>query len=132
MPRVSIVILNWNGLYYLQRFLPSVMATQYANLDIVLADNASTDASVGFVQENFPSIRIIRLEKNLGFAGGYNEALKQVEADYFVLLNSDVEVSAGWIQPVIELMEADKSIGAVQPKILMETQRSRFEYAGAS
>lgn len=132
MPRVSIVILNWNGLYYLQRFLPSVLATQYDNLEIVLADNASTDTSVGFVQENFPSVTIIRLEKNLGFAGGYNEALKQVEADYFVLLNSDVAVSAGWVQPVIELMEADKSIGAVQPKILMETQRNRFEYAGAS
>lgn len=132
MPRVSIVILNWNGRYYLERFLPSVLATQYGNLEVVLADNASTDDSVAYVQSHFPSVKMVRLTENLGFAGGYNEALKSVEADYFVLLNSDVEVTPGWVAPVIDCMEKDRTIAACQPKILMETSKARFEYAGAS
>ncbi len=132
MPDIAIVILNWNGLSFLQQFLPSVLAHSPAYCRVCMADNASTDQSVAYVQERFPAVEIIRLQRNLGFAKGYNEALKQVKADYYVLLNSDVEVSAGWIEPVIDLMETDKTIGACQPKILMHSDRKHFEYAGAA
>ena len=131
-PKLAVVILNWNGRPFLQRFLPSVLATRYANLEIVVADNASTDDSVAFLRQHFPSVRIVSLSQNWGFARGYNEALQQVAADYYVLLNSDVEVQPDWVQPVIDLMEADPSIGACQPKILMEGHRDLFEYAGAA
>ncbi len=131
-PKVSIVILNWNGKKHLQQFLPFVLASTYSNVEVVLADNASTDDSVAFVESNYPQTKIIRLSENFGFAKGYNEALKQVEADYFVLLNSDVEVEANWIEPVIHLMEKDKSIGACQPKLRMYADRTLFEYAGAA
>jgi GT2 family glycosyltransferase len=131
-PKVSVVILNWNGKKHLQQFLPSVLASTYSNVEIVLADNASTDDSVDFVQKNYPEIKILRLSENFGFAKGYNEALKQVEADYFVLLNSDVEVESGWIEPVIELMESDTNIGACQPKLRMYADKRLFEYAGAA
>ena len=131
-PKVAVVILNWNGVKYLKKFLPSVMASTYPNLEIILGDNASTDQSVTFVKENFPSIRIVKNEKNFGFAGGYNLVLKQVEAEYFVLLNSDVEVSSGWIEPVIEMMQGDEQIAAAQPKILSFQNKDTFEYAGAA
>jgi GT2 family glycosyltransferase len=130
-PKVAIVILNWNGSHFLRRFLPSVAGSSYTNCDIVVADNASTDDSVSFLQQHYPQVRIIRLAENFGFAGGYNKALKQVEADYYVLLNSDVEVEPGWIEPVVQLMESDKAIAACQPKIRMERHRELFEYAGA-
>jgi len=131
-PRISIVILNWNGRHYLQRFLPSVLATRYTNYEVVVADNGSTDDSIDWLQQYHPSVRIIALPQNGGFSKGYNDALKQVQADYYVLLNSDVEVQPGWVAPIIELMEADSSIGACQPKILMERHRQLFEYAGAA
>jgi len=131
-PKVSIVILNWNGQAYLQRFLPSVLATRYSNCEIIVADNGSTDNSVSWLREQHPGVRVIIMPQNGGFAKGYNDALKQVAADYYVLLNSDVEVQPGWIAPVIDLMEADKLIGACQPKILMEGRRDMFEYAGAA
>ena len=131
-PKVAIVILNWNGKKYLQRFLPSVLATQYSNYEVIVADNGSTDDSIEFLQQAHPSIRIIQLPSNGGFAKGYNDALKQVESDYYVLLNSDVEVQPGWVGPVIDLMESDASIAACQPKILMESNRNLFEYAGAA
>ncbi len=131
-PKVSIVILNWNGKNYLQQFLPSVLQTTYANKEIIVADNASTDDSIEFVQKNFSSVRIISLKENYGFAKGYNEALKSVQSDYYVLLNSDVEVTVGWIEPIIELMETDKTIGAAQPKILSYNNKEMFEYAGAA
>jgi len=131
-PKVAIVILNWNGRKYLETFLPFVLQSTYANKEVILADNASTDDSVDFVKTNFPDVRIISLEKNLGFASGYNAALKLVEADYYVLLNSDVEVSPGWVEPVIEWMEIDSTIGAAQPKILSYADRGLFEYAGAA
>jgi GT2 family glycosyltransferase len=99
---------------------------------VIIADNGSSDDSVSYLEKNFPSVRIIRLEKNLGFTGGYNAALKQIKADYYVLLNSDVEVTAGWIEPIIAMMEADKHIGAVQPKLLSFKNRDEFEYAGAA
>lgn len=128
---VAIVILNYNGKRYLERFLPSVLASTYNNKKIVVADNASTDDSLAFVQENYPSVETMRNVQNEGFAGGYNWALQKVEADYYVLLNSDAEVTPGWIEPVMELMEKDKSIAACQPKLLSYQDHGLFEYAGA-
>ena len=131
IPSVAVVILNWNGQNYLEQFLPSVLSSTYINKRIIVADNASTDDSVNFVKRHFPSVEIIRNETNEGFAKGYNTALKKVQADYYVLLNSDVEVDKNWIGPVISLMESDKSIAACQPKILSYYQKDFFEYAGA-
>ena len=132
LPEVAIVILNWNGKDYLQKFLPSVLASEYKNKRVIVADNGSTDDSVTFLQHNFPTVELIINETNEGFAKGYNSALKKVRSDYYVLLNSDVEVTVNWIQPIIDLMEADKLIGACQPKILSYHQKDRFEYAGAA
>jgi hypothetical protein len=132
LPLVAVVILNWNGKNYLQQFLPTLLACGYANKKIIVADNASTDGSIELLQQNFPSVQIICNTVNEGFAKGYNTALKQVTADYYVLLNSDVEVTAGWIEPIIELMLQDASIAACQPKILDYNNKQQFEYAGAS
>ena len=118
LPSVAIVILNWNGKHFLEKFLPSVLTTDYENLSIIVADNASTDDSVEFLKTNFPSVKVILNATNEGFAKGYNSALKKVESDYYILLNSDVEVTSGWIKPIISLMENDKTIAACQPKIL--------------
>jgi GT2 family glycosyltransferase len=131
-PSVAIVILNWNGIDHLKQFLPSVMATDYPQLSIVVADNGSTDNSVAFLQQNFPAVRIITLNRNYGYAGGYNEALKQVVADYCVLLNSDVEVTPAWIRPMVDLLDADPGFAACQPKLLSYNQKNYFEYAGAA
>lgn len=131
-PKVSIVILNWNGKKYLQQFLPALAATQYSNFEIIVADNGSADDSVSFLTENYPAIRLIRFSENLGFAKGYNEALKQVESGYYVLLNSDVEVTGSWLQPQVDLLERDKTIAACQPKILAWNNKKMFEYAGAA
>ncbi|MEO9144325.1 MAG: glycosyltransferase family 2 protein [Ginsengibacter sp.] len=131
-PSVAVVILNWNGKHFLEKFLPSVLASGYQNLSVIVADNASTDDSVSFVENNYPSIELIFNSVNEGFAKGYNTALKQVTADYYILLNSDVEVSPGWITPVISLMERDQKIAACQPKILSFSHKDQFEYAGAS
>ena len=132
LPSVAVVILNWNGKYFLEKFLPSVVASDYGNLSIIIADNASTDDSIQFLQQNYPQLRIIKNELNEGFSKGYNTALKKVVADYYVLLNSDVEVQSSWITPIISLMEKDKSIAACQPKILSYHQKEMFEYSGAS
>jgi GT2 family glycosyltransferase len=131
-PSVAIVILNFNGKKHLENFLPSVLASTYTNKKIVLADNASTDDSVAFVRNRFPLVEIIINQQNQGFAGGYNWALSNVVADYFVLLNSDVSVTPGWIEPIIHLMESDPKIGACQPKLLSYYNPHLFEYAGAS
>lgn len=131
-PSVAVVILNFNGRKYLEQFLPSVLATTYVNIKIVVADNASTDDSVLFLKQNYPTVDLILLKENYGFARGYNEALRYVDADYYVLLNSDVEVTAGWIEPVIALMEKDETIAAAQPKLLSFFDKTSFEYAGAS
>jgi GT2 family glycosyltransferase len=130
-PTVAIVILNYNGRNYLEKFLPSVVATSYPNKKIVVADNGSADDSIAFLKLNFPSVEIILLDNNYGFAGGYNKALKQVESDYYILLNSDVEVPANWVADLIALMESDKQIAACQPKILSYTEKNKFEHAGA-
>jgi len=131
LPSVSVVILNWNGKDFLEKFLPSVMQSDYDNLAVVVADNASTDESVSLLEINFPAVRIIKNKKNEGFAKGYNDALKQVSSDYYILLNSDVEVTKNWILPVISLMESDEKIVACQPKILSYHEKNKFEYAGA-
>src|SRR5690606_9033118 len=132
IPKVSVVILNWNGKKHLAEFLPTVYNSQYENLEIVVGDNASTDDSVAFIKAYFPLVKVIENQENLGYAGGYNEILKQVTADYYVLLNSDVEVPPYWINPVIEMMESDPQIAIAQPKIKSFYQRTHFEYAGAA
>jgi GT2 family glycosyltransferase len=132
VPKVAVVILNWNGIKYLKQFLPSVLTSVWPNLEIVMGDNASTDGSVEYVRTNYPGISIIENDKNYGFTGGYNKVLERVEADYFILLNSDVEVSAGWIKPVIDLMESDPLIAAAAPKIMSFAQKDHFEHAGAA
>ncbi|MBN9351505.1 MAG: glycosyltransferase family 2 protein [Chitinophagaceae bacterium] len=130
-PSVAIVILNWNGKHFLEQFLPSVLDSQYENFAIYVADNASSDGSVELLKNTFSSVKIIELNKNFGFAEGYNRALKNLKEEYFVLLNSDVKVTPKWIAPVIELMESDKQIAACQPKILSLNNPEYFEYAGA-
>jgi GT2 family glycosyltransferase len=131
LPSVSVVILNWNGKSFLEKFLPSVLASTYENLRLIVADNASTDDSVSFLKDRYPQVEIFSTGSNEGYSVGYNKALRHFEADYFVLLNSDVEVTPAWINPVIEIMEADHQIAACQPKILAYDNRSQFEYAGA-
>ena len=128
---VAVVILNWNGKDFLKQFLPSVIKHS-TDATIYVADNASTDDSIEFLKSDFPALTLIEISKNLGFAGGYNKALKNLKEDYFVLLNSDVEVTNNWISPIIELMNSDRSIAACQPKIRSFHQRNKFEYAGAA
>ena len=130
--RVAVVILNWNGKNFLEKFLPSLLVNSINEAEIIVADNASSDNSVDYLKSNFPTIRIIQHNKNFGFAQGYNLALAQVEADYYILLNSDIEVTPNWIQPVIDLMESDESIAACQPKIRSYTEPQKFEYAGGA
>lgn len=129
--KVAVVILNWNGVKFLEDFLPSV--TNFSsNAEIVVADNKSTDNSIEFLKTNYPSIKIIQNKENGGFAKGYNDCLKVVEAEYYILLNSDIEVTENWIQPVIELMDNDNTIAACQPKIKAFHNKTHFEHAGAA
>jgi GT2 family glycosyltransferase len=130
MSRVAVVILNYNGENLLRQYLPSVV--KYSDdADIIVADNGSADHSLAVLKNEFPGIQVIALPANYGFCGGYNRALQQVKADYYVLLNSDIEVTPGWLTPMREAMEHDKMIGAIQPKILSHRNRDEFEYAGA-
>ncbi len=131
-PKVAVVILNWNGRKYLEQFLPCVCASSYSNFEIVIADNGSTDDSMTFLKANYSKIQLIRFKDNLGFAKGYNEALRQIESDYYIILNSDVEVGSSWLEPMVDLLEKDKTIAACQPKILSYNNKNRFEYAGAA
>jgi len=132
-PRVTIVILNWNGAKLLNQFLPSVIEfSQGDSVRILVADNGSTDNSLQILRNRFHQIEILDLKQNYGFALGYNETLKQIDSDYYVILNSDVEVTKGWLDSPIRLMEADPTIAAVQPKILSFNQKTHFEYAGAA
>jgi GT2 family glycosyltransferase len=108
------------------------MASAYDNFEVIIADNGSTDDSVNFLEANYPRLRLIRFDKNLGFAKGYNETLKHIEADYYVILNSDVEVQPGWLQPMVNLLEDNPEIAGTQPKILSFKNRKIFEYAGAA
>jgi GT2 family glycosyltransferase len=128
---VAVVILNWNGRKLLEEFLPSVIRYSQ-NAEIYVADNCSSDDSITFLKTSYPQVKIIQTGSNLGYAGGYNVAVRHLKEKYLVLLNSDVEVTADWLTPVIGLMEKDSSIGACQPKIRDYRNKSRFEYAGAA
>ena len=131
-PSVAVVILNWNGRKFLEQFLPALTASSYPGMEIVVADNGSTDDSVAFLNAHYPGVKQIMNHTNLGFANGYNKALEQVNAKYYVLLNSDVEVTMHWLEPMVALMEKDSRIGACQPKLLAWHQKDSFEYAGGS
>jgi len=133
MNTVAVVILNWNGLAWLQKFLPSVV--RYSNLPnakVVVIDNASTDNSVDYIKQTFSNVQIVINNANGGYAKGYNDGLKHITSDYFVLLNSDVEVTENWLQPLLLLMDSDRQIAACQPKILAFDNKDKFEYAGAA
>ncbi len=131
MKKVAVVILNYNGKRFLEKFLPNVIENSSDVAEVIVADNASTDDSVTFLKAAYPDIRLIINDFNGGFSTGYNIALRQVEAEYYCLLNSDIEVTPHWIEPVIELMDSDSNIAACQPKILSYYNRDKFEYAGA-
>lgn len=131
--KVSVVILNWNGREMLRRFLPSVVKySKMEGVEICVADNASDDDSCAVLEREFPDIRLIRLDQNYGFAEGYNRALQQVDATYVVLLNSDVEVTEGWLSILTDYMDKHLHVAACQPKILSQQNKSYFEYAGAA
>ena len=131
MDKIAVVILNWNGIKLLEQFLPSVLQFS-AEATIYVADNASTDASVTFVRQNFPTIKIIQNNGNHGFAKGYNDALKDVKAEIYALVNSDIEVTENWLNPIIETFDAEKQTAIIQPKILDFKNKEYFEYAGAA
>jgi GT2 family glycosyltransferase len=130
-PTVAVVILNWNGRKYLEQFLPSVLASTYKNVVIYVADNGSTDDSVSYLTRQYPEIKILSYSTNEGFAGGYNRALKEVDEELLVLLNSDIEVTPGWLEPAIDLFSRHADLAAIQPKILDYNNKANFEYAGA-
>ena len=133
MKKISVVILNWNGVGMLQKFLPGVIKySQGEGVEVCVADNGSTDESVAWLRTYCPDVRLIVLDKNYGFADGYNKALEQVEAEYVVLLNSDVEVASRWLEPMVAYMDSHPEVAACQPKIRSERNKEYFEYAGAS
>ena len=132
MDKVAIVILNWNGQAMLEKYLPSVLQYSKAEATVYVADNASTDQSLEMLQAHFPEVKLICMEKNWGFAEGYNRALKEIEAEYYLLLNSDIEVTHHWLTPMIEYLDTHPEVAACQPKLLSIFDKDRFEYAGAS
>jgi len=129
--KVAIVILNWNGAKMLRQYLPNVLQYSRDEAVVYVADNASTDDSIALLKEQFPEVRLIVLEKNWGFAEGYNKALAQVDAEYFLLLNSDIEVTDHWLTPLLAFMDSHPRVAACQPKLLSIFRRDHFEYAGA-
>ena len=130
MTKLSIVILNWNGAEMMRRFLPSVLQHS-TEAEIVVVDNGSTDDSLQMLSQNFPSVRQVVLDRNYGFADGYNKGLKEIEAEYYLLLNSDVEVRKGWLKPMLAYMDSHPDVAACQPKLLCQWSPTDFEYAGA-
>lgn len=130
--KIAIVILNWNGRKMLEQYLPSVLEYSRNDATVIVADNASTDGSLAFLAEHYPKVETIFLDQNYGFAEGYNRALRQVDAEYYVLLNSDVEVTHHWLEPLVEYMDNHEEVAACQPKLLSFVNRDKFEYAGAS
>jgi GT2 family glycosyltransferase len=133
MKKCAIVILNWNGIGFLKMFLGTVVKYSLSpETEIYLADNGSTDGSADWVAENFKEVRLIRLDRNYGFAGGYNIIIKKLDAEYIVLINSDIEVTKGWLQPLVSFMHENPDAAACQPKILSYSQKDYFEHAGAA
>ena len=131
MEKVAIVILNWNGKKMLEKYLPSVLQYSRDEATVYVADNASTDQSMEMLRQHFPEVKLIQLEKNWGFAEGYNKSLQQIDAEYYLLLNSDIEVTHHWLTPMIEFMDNHQEVAACQPKLLSIFDKDRFEYAGA-
>ncbi|MDE6697405.1 MAG: glycosyltransferase family 2 protein [Muribaculaceae bacterium] len=130
---LSVIILNWNGAKLLRKFLPSVIAnTQGQEVEVIVADNGSTDNSLEVLCNEFPNVKILTFDENLGFSGGYNRAISEVESEFVILLNSDVETPPGWWQPLLSFMNAHPGVGACQPKILSYYRKDKFEYAGAA
>jgi GT2 family glycosyltransferase len=133
MVKTAIVILNWNGKHFLARFLPSVIQNSPVdNCEIWVADNGSTDDSINYLKQTFPAVRLVEFDRNYGFTGGYNRALQQIKAEYYVLLNSDIEVTPNWIEPIIDHLDKNPDTGACQPKIRAYSDKPNFEYAGAA
>ncbi|MBR6320804.1 MAG: glycosyltransferase family 2 protein [Prevotella sp.] len=132
MEKLAIVILNWNGAHMLRQYLPSVLQYSREEATVYVADNASTDDSLQLLEAHFPEVRLIRLDRNWGFAEGYNRALAQIDAQYYLLLNSDIEVTHHWLTPLLEFMDTHETVAACQPKLLAMHDRDMFEYAGAS
>ena len=132
MEKVAIVILNWNGQAMMERYLPSVLNYSRDEAAVYVADNASTDQSMEMLRRQFPEVKLIQLEKNWGFAEGYNKALRQIDAEYYLLLNSDIKVTHHWLTPMVEYMDNHQDVAACQPKLLSIFDEDRFEYAGAS
>ena len=130
--KTAVVILNWNGRPMLERFLPSVVEHTTGDAEVIIADNGSTDDSIAFLKAHYPTIRLILMDRNYGFAEGYNRALSQIDAEYYVLLNDDVEVTPGWVDKVVTLMDTNSSIAIAQPLLRMFDERTRFEYAGGT
>lgn len=129
--KVSIVLLNWNGKYWLEKFLPSII-TNSVGSKIVVADNGSTDDSIAWLKDNYPAIEIFKLKKNFGYAGGYAIVLKEIKTKYCILMNTDIEPAEGWLEPLLNMMEKDEAIAALQPKILSYQNKEKFDYAGAA
>lgn len=129
---VAVIILNWNGKKYLEKFIPVLLGSTYTGLNVYVADNGSTDDSVEFLTKTYPEVIVLAESTNEGFAGGYNRAIDKVPEELIVLLNSDIEITPGWIEPAVSMLLDDPNIGAVQPKIMDFNNRKRFEYAGAA
>ncbi len=132
MLKCAVVILNWNGVNFLKEFLPIAIKNTSANSEVIIADNASTDGSLELLEKEFPQTRVVKLDKNYGFTGGYNRSLSQIEAEYYILLNSDVEVTPDWDVPLIRILDTRKDVGAAMPKMLSYFNHKEFEYAGAA
>lgn len=132
MDKIAIVILNWNGRRMLEQYMPSVLMYSKGDATVIVADNASTDDSLDLLEKQFPEVRIIRFDENWGFAEGYNKALTEVKAEYYVIMNSDIEVTHHWLTPLIEFMDNHPEVAACQPKLLSMANKEKFEYAGAS
>ena len=130
--KTAIVILNWNGKKLLKQFLPSIVNFSSKEADIYVADNASNDTSISFIEQHYPSIKIIKNTENGGYAKGYNDALQQVKADVYCLINSDVEVTENWLPPILDVFKSEDSTAIIQPKILDYKEKTKFEYAGAA
>jgi hypothetical protein len=131
-PKLAVVVLSYNGKQLLEKFLPPILSTRTPYTEVYVVDNASTDGTYEFVQERFPEAKLIRIEVNRGFTNGYVQSLPQIDADYYALVSSDVEVSPGWIEPVVNLFDSDPTVGLVQPKIKSYNKKNEFEYSGAA